>query len=139
MGCGGNLAVERGDDELGSIPFRLELTPDMGGAGVEAEHAAFHALAEGLQPRVELRPSFSGRQAFDAPAEFPNGDGADVEQRLVLPQPRYHLRIRPGFGQFAEDVGIDEVTQRESGLESSVSRGGTSKGEGQASSKSTNP
>ena len=79
----------------------------MKSAGITAEDPVFHALAQGLQPGVEFCSSFSGRQAFNAPAKFSNGDGTDVEQRFIFPQPQDHLRIRFGFGRFAENVGIN--------------------------------
>ncbi len=71
------LTVERGHDNFGSVPLRLELAPNVGGAGIEAEDSAFHTLAQRLQPCVELGPPFPGRQAFDTPAQFANGDSAD--------------------------------------------------------------
>lgn len=45
-GSGGDLAVEGGNVHASLFPFRFELSPDVGGAGVEAEDSALHAVAK---------------------------------------------------------------------------------------------
>lgn len=133
MGGGGKLAVEGGNGDTLFLPTSHELTPDMGHACVEAENPAIHALAETSEPRLERRFSFSRRQSLNAPTQFSNSDGADVELRLVTAKPSHHLSVRLGLGEFAEDIRIDEVAHRAIGGEESLARGGTSNGDGQAS------
>ena len=67
---GGDLAVERWDGDACLVPFRLELAPDVGGARVEAEHAALHAIADGLKPCPQLRRSLSIRRKLDAASDL---------------------------------------------------------------------
>ena len=67
---GGDLAVERRDGDACLVPFRLELTPDVGGARVEAEHTALHAIADGMKPGPELRLPLSIRQPLDVAEDF---------------------------------------------------------------------
>ncbi len=100
----------------------------MGGAGVETENAAFHAFAEAGEPGLQGRFPLSGRQTLDATTELADGDGAQVEFRLVVTQPGYHLGIGLVLGEFAEDIGIDEVAHRERGLVESLAREGISNG-----------
>ena len=138
-GGGGDLAVQGGDGHTCFFPFRLELTPDMGGAGVEAENAALHAIAEGLEPCAELGFAFAVGQALDSPADFADGDGADVELAFVLTEPLDNPGVRLGFCLLAEDVGIDEVVQNVRGAESSFSLAGISNEAGQESRRSTKP
>src|SRR5690606_34568484 len=82
MGGGGKLAVEGGNGDAFFLPTSHELTPDMGHACIEAENPAIHALAETSEPRLKRGFLFSRRQSFNAPAQFSNGDGADVEIRF---------------------------------------------------------
>ena len=51
---GGDQTVERRDDDAGSVPLGFELSPNVRGAGVKAQDATFHAVAERDQPCAEL-------------------------------------------------------------------------------------
>jgi hypothetical protein len=100
----------------------------MGGAGIETENAAFHPFAEACQPGLQGGFPFSGRQGFDATAEFADGDGAQVEVGLVIAQPLDNLVIWLGLGEFAEDIGVHEVAHKERAFVKSLARGGISNG-----------
>lgn len=134
-----DLAIEGRDGHTSFFPFYFELTPDVGGAGIEAEYATLHTIAERLEPRAELGFTLSIWQAFDSPAYFTDSDGADVKLALMLAEPFDDFGVRLGFCLFAENVGIDEVVQNARGVVSSFSRSGVSKEAGQARSKSTSP
>lgn len=138
-GGGGDLAVQGGDGHACYFPFCLELPPDVGGAGVESENAALHAIAEGLEPSAELGFAFAVGQSLDSPPDFADGDGADVELAFVLTEPFDDPGVRLGFCLFAENVGIDEVVQNAREAVSSFSRSGISNEAGQASRRSTKP
>ena len=116
------------------IPCRL-----LGGARVEAEHAALHAIAYGLKPCSQLPPALSIGQPLDAAADLADGDGADVEFALVLAQPCDDLRVRLRLHRLAIHIRVNEVAHSDCGSRSSASRAGISKVEGQASSRSTRP
>lgn len=128
MGGGGQLAIEGRDIDALLIPCAHQLAPDMGGAGVETKNAAIHALAEGDEPGLQGRFSLPGGQVLDATAEFSNGDGAQVEFRLVFAQPPDDLGIRSGLGKLAEDIGVNEVAHREMGRVESLALVGISNG-----------
>ena len=74
----GDLAVKRRDGDTGGIPLRLELTPNVRGVGVKAQHATPHAVAERCQPRAKLCLTPARWQALDAAADLADGNGADV-------------------------------------------------------------
>ena len=137
-GCG-DLAVERWDADACLVPFRLELAPDVGGARIEAEHAAFHAIADGLKPCPQLRFPFALRKSLDATADLADGDRADVEFALVLAQPCDNLRVRLRLHRLAIHIRVNEIAHSDGGSRSSASRAGISKVTGQASSRSTRP
>ncbi len=61
VGGGGELAIEGRDGRSLFVPYGHQLPPNMGGAGVEAEDAAFHALAEAGEPGLQGGLSFSVR------------------------------------------------------------------------------
>lgn len=104
-GC--DLAVQRWNVEACLVPFGFQLAPHVSSARIKAQDTPFHAITERLEPGMELRFSFSRRQAFDAAAEFPNGNGADIQFRFVVPEPRDDFRISLALHRFAEDIGID--------------------------------
>jgi len=53
LGGGGELAIEGRDVHSLLLEVGDELPPNMGGAGVEAEDSAIHALANCFEPRLE--------------------------------------------------------------------------------------
>lgn len=128
VGGGGDLAIERGDRGAFFVPCGHFLTPDMGGAGDEAENAAFHALAEIGEPGLQRRFPLSGREGFDAPAEFFDRDRAQLEIRLVSAEPRHNKRFRLGLCEFAQDVGIHQIAHSEMAGVKSLARSGDSNG-----------
>ena len=132
MGGGGELTVERRDTCSLFVPCSHQLPPNMGGAGVEAEDAAFHTLAKVGEPGLQGGLPLPARQTLDATAQLADGDRAQVKFRLVIPQPRDDQGIRFGLGEFAEDIGIHEVAHRDMGLVKSFALGGTSNGNGHA-------
>ena len=91
---GGELAIEGGNADAVAFPLCFELAPNMGGTGIEAEDAAFHAIAERHEPGAELGLAFAVGKAFDAATDFADGDGADVEFALVLAEPRDDFRVQ---------------------------------------------
>ena len=127
MSGGGELAVDSGDTQAGLGPAGHQLAPDVGGREIEAEHPAFHAIAQSGQPLLEIGLSGSMGQALDAVAELSYGDRAHVQVRLVVANPCQNGRIGLWSGHFAQNVGIDEEAHRETGRTGSLERGGTSK------------
>ena len=126
-GCS-ELAIEGRDVDSLFLKACNELPPNVGGAGVEAENAAFHALAETGEPGLQRRFPLSGREGLDAPAEFSDRDGAQVEIRLVVAEPRQDKRFRLGLCEFAQDVGIHQKAHSEMAGVKSLARGGASNG-----------
>ena len=112
VGGSGELAVERWNADSLFLPPGNQLTPDVCDAGVEAENTAVHAFAEANEPRLQACLALARRQAFDALAKLPDGDGADVEFRLVVTQPRHDQGVRLHPGEFAKDVSIHQEAHR---------------------------
>jgi hypothetical protein len=136
---GGDKTVERWDDDAGNVPLRFELSPNVCGAGVKAQDATFHAVAERHQPRAELCFAPARRESLDPAPHFTDGDRADVEAALVHTQPGDDLCIWLGFCRLTEHIRVNKVTHNSRNAESSVSLWETSNDDGHASSKSTSP
>ena len=116
MGCGGKLAVEGWDGDTIVFPSSNQLAPDMGDAGIEAEHTSIHAFAKPYEPRLQARFALARRQAFNTFTKLSDGDGADVEFRLVVAKPGHDLGVGLDLSEFAQDVGIHKVAHSITGL-----------------------
>ncbi len=81
---GGELAFERGDDDVLGVPFGFELAPDVSGAGVKAQDPALHAVAERLQPDLEAHFTFPGRKTIDTAPDFADRDRAQIKIFFVF-------------------------------------------------------
>lgn len=74
MSGGGELAIERGNGDAFFIPFRHQLSPDVGSAGIVAKYVPFHALAETGEPGLQSRLPLSIREDLYPTAEFTDSD-----------------------------------------------------------------
>lgn len=133
MGGGGYLAIERRNGDAVSLPCGKKLSPHVSGAGIEAEKPPLHPPTEADKPREKSGLPLSPGQILNAATKLANGDGADVEILLMVAQPCHHPGVRPGLCEFAENIRIDQITHSTIEGEKSLARGGTSKGDGQAS------
>ena len=103
------MAVGGGEVYAHLVASGDHLTPDVSGAGVEAEDTALHAIAETSEPCLQTGLSFADGKALDSSADFAYGDGADIEFSLMVTKPLHDAFVRFGLHQFAENVGIHKV------------------------------
>ncbi len=122
-GCG-DLAIERGDCGAFTVPLGLELAPNVSSAGVEAQNASSHSVAEVLEPDSQCSLALAVRKAFYATANLPYGHGADIKLPLIFAEPSDDFCVWPRSDRLTEDICVHKEAHNAGGSESSVSRGG---------------
>lgn len=97
-----------------ALPFqpRQQICPSVGGDGIEIEDVkARNARAE---PLFQAGAPAAGREDEDAVLEFAKDDRADGEITLVAAKPCQRGGVWRRLRRLAQDVGINEIFQRES-------------------------
>lgn len=134
-----DLAVEAGNLMACSIAPRHHLTPNVGGTCRECKNPPLHAVADGSEPPAQFCFPGAIGQPLDPSSQLANANGGRIDLPLVFPKPRHHVCIWTALCGFAQNIRINQKVHSSSGGEESSERSGTSNGEGQEASRSTNP